>query len=144
MVYRANERLRFTVPCILYLLVVGDSGSGKSKARTIVYKALTLMLKQLEGRHDRYLSALQARIKGLLKLITGEATSTGMLEMFDKCAISPMAGDRMLALNSVVATGEANRLSMVVANRLHPKRVGLKRRWVRRWEVSVGRTCAVP
>ena len=89
MVYRANKRLRFVVPCILYLLVVGDSGSGKSKARTIVYKALALLLKQLEGRLERYSSALRARVIGLLKLVSGDATSTGILDMFDKNSFSP-------------------------------------------------------
>ena len=31
--YQANAELIFVVPAILYILAVGDSGSGKSKAR---------------------------------------------------------------------------------------------------------------
>ena len=68
MVYRANERLKFSVPSILYLLVVGDSGSGKSKARTIVYKAIGLLVKMLDDFRKESLSeALKARVDDLMK-----------------------------------------------------------------------------
>jgi len=98
MVYRANEKLCFVAPCILYLLVVGDSGSGKSKARTIVYKALGMLCKSLEAKSPdqeeaQYSSALLARVKDLMKLLSADATSTGILETFErnKC-FPPKAG----------------------------------------------------
>ena len=84
MVYRANERLRFTVPCILYLLVVGDSGSGKSKARTIVYKALTLMLKQLEAaEHPQDAGARIGRATGGVNAVSRRQGRTGRTDSRD-------------------------------------------------------------
>ena len=89
MIYRANEVLRFVQASILYLLVVGDSGSGKSKARTVVIKALALLLKQLEPRQEQYCPALRARIESLMSLISGDATSTGILDIFEKNPYGP-------------------------------------------------------
>ena len=88
MLYVANAQLRFVVPCLLYLLLLGDSGSGKSRARTIVLKALKLVEARVQ-KDEGLTPALRMRVLGLLRAVTGDATSTGILDIFERSATHP-------------------------------------------------------
>lgn len=89
--YRANPQCVYVAHLILYLVALGDSGSGKTKAMNIVRKALRSMcIHTMKHAEDLGLSGyFVGRIRDYLLNISSDPTAAGVLAMFGRCTTSP-------------------------------------------------------